>query len=268
MEIGDARYRIDEVEVYLRDPAHPDPFVHGHTAQRPPGQFYFHRAGHGFRGGSFKGVDLTIGEGPDAIGGILIRAIHRAPDEAVVGPSRVVDALLAAGGWASVSALDEAIAATCGPDRRGAATRADAPLRITRAEPRDLEPLWTARVGLTLKRCTPRDGRPEFLLRRYRALASPQLPKGRAHTLVALIEMNLSDREVSRATGSPLAAVARARSAYRRGLDDPGFERLVPRRGEPDPAEHRATLARLAGAAPSYLHGAWARRFGPDTSPA
>ncbi|KAJ3048191.1 hypothetical protein HK097_010798 [Rhizophlyctis rosea] len=90
-------YRLVEIEFYLRDNIHnhDDPFAHGQPMQSTCGQWYFHRRGNSYVGGSFKGFDLTFGRtyppnvpspyynniSPPATalfrGGILIRSISR-----------------------------------------------------------------------------------------------------------------------------------------------------------------------------------------------
>ena len=93
----DVYYRLVEIEFYLRDNLynHEDPFAHGQPQQSTRGQWYFHRRGNSYVGGSFKGFDLTFGRTylPDVPspynnnlpppenalfrGGILIRSISR-----------------------------------------------------------------------------------------------------------------------------------------------------------------------------------------------
>ncbi|TDL30081.1 hypothetical protein BD410DRAFT_710865 [Rickenella mellea] len=70
------RYDVLEVEFYLWiDGVHEDPYTHGSEEQRVAGRWYFHRAprrsndssrsktsASGYRGGTRKGLDLTIGK--------------------------------------------------------------------------------------------------------------------------------------------------------------------------------------------------------------
>ncbi|THH07931.1 hypothetical protein EW146_g9156 [Bondarzewia mesenterica] len=131
-------YEILEVEFYLiKTGIHEDPFTHGNEEQRTSGQWYFHRAPRpsaaspsysastnatsagGYRGGTRKGLDLTLGTRASADppvtsrffskasqsstmaladnirGGVLLRSIRRVSDSHVVsGPSLLVDELL------------------------------------------------------------------------------------------------------------------------------------------------------------------------------
>jgi 3-methyladenine DNA glycosylase Mpg len=72
----ETRFRIAEVESYVTHDLVPymDPFPHNDVLQREPGLWYFHRKGGTFKGGSFKGMDITFGT--DKIPcGVLVRSI-------------------------------------------------------------------------------------------------------------------------------------------------------------------------------------------------
>ncbi|MEZ4339764.1 MAG: hypothetical protein R3B82_24350 [Sandaracinaceae bacterium] len=235
--VGGEALRVEEAEAYFHGPGHEDPFAHRHPVQSTPGRWYFHRAGAGtYRGGSFKGLDLTFGpEG--TFGGVLVRTVSRR-GALVSGPSRVVDLLLALAGVDRVAALDDGRDAL---DPRGA-------LHLRRA-PRDEAVLRTARVGLTLKRHVAGDERPRWLLVRDRFLAETRIPKGRVHAVVALHQAGLDPAAVRQATGS--TAVERYLARYAQGLAGGGFEAFAGRA--------------LSDADYAELHGIWTRRHGSDT---
>lgn len=152
--------RLTQIEFYYRSGDHPDPFVHGHPLQHRSAHWYFHRVGAGYRGGSFKGLDLTFGS-RDAPGGILLRAAETRYGQQILGPSKLVDFLLEAAGYRSVRDFDAVIA-----DRR--ADDPTNPLRLVwqrRAEPVRLQ--RKRRVGLSLKRATPNSPHAEFITRLY-----------------------------------------------------------------------------------------------------
>lgn len=107
------RFRIVEVEVYGPD----DPFTHKSPEQLgPDGHWYFHRSGAGalggFRGGTFKGLDITYGDAGEA-GGILIRSLHDlgshslAQPQLYEGPCVSVNRILEAVGVSSIAELVE-----------------------------------------------------------------------------------------------------------------------------------------------------------------
>ncbi|KAI6043724.1 hypothetical protein EDC04DRAFT_2951858 [Pisolithus marmoratus] len=141
-------YEILELEFYLQKVGcHEDPFTHGSFEQERSGQWYceiehgyiselksryryFHRtpcrangassglpvrAAGGYRGGTRKGLDLTLGppsfnaERPQIItvrGGALFRTLRRYPEQKIIcGPSLLVDEVLRASGASSISDL-------------------------------------------------------------------------------------------------------------------------------------------------------------------
>ncbi|GBE80193.1 hypothetical protein BKA93DRAFT_115715 [Sparassis latifolia] len=120
-------FEILEVEFYLhKSSCHEDPFTHGSDEQKQSGNWYFHRAPRkarvsqlsvtaagGYRGGTRKGLDLTIGapatpksrfftestsqmlDPPLLRGGVLLRTLRRMSDSTIIsGPSLLVDELL------------------------------------------------------------------------------------------------------------------------------------------------------------------------------
>ena len=58
-----ALFDIVEAEAYVIGPRHNDTFTHADPQQAVFGSFYFHRMGPGkaYKGGSFKGMDVTVG---------------------------------------------------------------------------------------------------------------------------------------------------------------------------------------------------------------
>lgn len=105
--IGDEKYHIAELEFYLHNRSHPDPYVHKSPEQLgKSGHWYFHRAASAKKGFTLKGIDLTFGEEGKEYGGILIRAIHAYGKNAgIEGPSKVVDEILDMNGVESVKEL-------------------------------------------------------------------------------------------------------------------------------------------------------------------
>ncbi|MEL6189583.1 MAG: hypothetical protein AAFU79_33585, partial [Myxococcota bacterium] len=130
MVAGSRRFAIREVEAYLYGPGHEDPFAHQHPNQGTSGRWHFHRQGRSYRGGTFKGLDLTFGP-PETRAGLLLRALSETAGDApgdgvsaevsastgsggggpkredvaagVSGPCRVVHTLLEATGQATVA---------------------------------------------------------------------------------------------------------------------------------------------------------------------
>jgi hypothetical protein len=193
--------RLVEIEFYFDSADHPDPFAHRDPVQAHCGRWYFHRIGRSYRGGSFKGLDLTFGS-DGAHGGILIRSLETPEGHLVVGPSLCVDYLLATTGSSSVAVLADAIG-----DRH--ATAPDSPLQLVDGAPVDVTLFRSARVGLSLKRHDDAIAR-DRLARRYRFLTEPRrVTKGRPELIAALLSAGHSPEDVRRLTGSPMKAIRR-----------------------------------------------------------
>lgn len=209
LRVGDARWRIMEVEGYAHAPGHPDPFTHRDEAQNSLGRWYFHRTGEGFRGGSFKGVDLTFGGG-GAFAGMLVRAVALSDGTLVEGPSLSVDAMLGATGHGSVASLARA----CDEGAH------DAVALVAREHPRGDAVYAGPRVGLSLRAELSAE-RVFFLPRHYRFVVDPRRArKGRAHIALGMHRAGTSPEAIAGVTGTPLAQVRRWIEAYERGRGD------------------------------------------------
>lgn len=213
--------RIIETEAYYHGPGHEDPFAHRDPVQLTPGRWYFHRTGGQYRGGSFKGLDLSFGDrASNAYGGMLIRGVE-GPDRTVVdGPSLTVDRLLELTGHASVKALDGAMG-------EQTAWQFGLPLKLV-DEPTTGPATWVTgpRVGLSLRkrRYTPNDPAFPFLFRPYRFLSEPRrTAKGKPHLVLPQIAAGVRAEEVTALTGCPTATVERYAAAFAAGrlLTDP-----------------------------------------------
>ena len=217
IDAGGQRFRPVEVELYLHGAGHPDPFTHGHREQERAGYWYLHRSGPngGFKGGSFKGIDLACGQ-PGAPAGILIRSLQRTDGDDVgafiIGPSLWVDALLAATGCARVPDLHAAMG------ELGVGT-SENPVRLVASdELPERRQFRTARVGLTLKDRSALDLRMHFVMGPYRWLTAPRaIKKGRLLLLVALLADGWPRADIAALTGSPSSAIDRAATRLAEG---------------------------------------------------
>ncbi|TBU58637.1 hypothetical protein BD310DRAFT_850791 [Dichomitus squalens] len=147
--VGTEHLEILEAEFYLwKTGCHEDPFTHASPEQSQRGRWYFHRpptrgaSGElamattvthaGYRGGTRKGVDVTLGRAPPAVaskyfphktqasssgakleksadivrGGALLRSVKRVSDGKVIsGPSLLVDEVLRLSGAKEIAEL-------------------------------------------------------------------------------------------------------------------------------------------------------------------
>jgi 3-methyladenine DNA glycosylase Mpg len=214
LHIAAIPHRLTEIELYHQGQRHIDPFAHGDQLQRRFGCWYFHRAGSEYRGGTFKGLDITFGS-EDAAAGVLIRGVERMDAGSVLidGPCLVVDHLLALHGAANIRELvarfDLSIAPTGG---------APSPLYLTvRDAPLGKAIYRSPRVGLTLKRADTPDRR-SFVARDYRFLSEPaRIGKGRPHLIIGLHRQGFSEAHIVSITAASLSVVRRYVDAYERG---------------------------------------------------
>ncbi|MFV8750744.1 hypothetical protein ACNOYE_09355 [Nannocystaceae bacterium ST9] len=209
--VGETPHALVEIEFYLSGEGHEDPFIHGDPIQRGCATWYFHRAGTSYRGGTYKGLDITFGPA-DAFGGILIRSLRTPEGALICGSSLCVDHLLARSGHADVASLDAAIA--------GRSIDADAsPLRLSPATHDATLELWTtARVGLTLKRAATHPSMIDYVIRPYRYLTAPaEIGKGRAQLVIALHERGLAPAEIAALARSPMRTIEGWLAAYAEG---------------------------------------------------
>jgi hypothetical protein len=99
------KYRLAEIEFYLRSNNHPDDYVHCDPDQLLFKKFYFHKFKTGtYKAGTFKGMDITLGDADsDTYFGILIRAIYDIKSKQMIeGPCNVVNKILSEYGFESI----------------------------------------------------------------------------------------------------------------------------------------------------------------------
>ena len=215
------RYRFAEIEMYYSGGPHPDLFAHRDPLQLEDGRWYFHRTRGEYRGGSFKGLDLTLGDRQSYFG-VLIRTVVAPGDTVIDGPSLTVDHLLAKTKAASVAVLDSLIAGRSIWD-------ASSPLHLAEADPHRTATVYqTSRVGLSLKKAKGKPDAPRFVGRPYRFHTEPALvSKGKVHLVLALHRAGKTPEEIRAATGVPKKTVDRYLADFAAGGSVEDFEAYV-----------------------------------------
>ena len=215
--VNNTPHRLIEIEFYYFAPNHQDFFTHRDTLQTEPGKWYFHRHGGTYKGGTFKGLDLTFGN-CNAHGGILIRSIETSNGDIICGPSLCVDYLLSQTNTNSVAALDGKIAQRPAGDKSNIIQLETAPIERTK-------PIFsTARVGLSLKKATTSNHMHLFILRPYRYLTEPRkISKGKVYLVLALHSQGMDIEQICQTTGSPQRSVREYINNFELGRQEKDF---------------------------------------------
>jgi hypothetical protein len=215
--IAGRAHRITECEFYFRGPEHDDPFTHGDPVQVHAGRWYFHKTAGVYRGGSFKGVDVTFGDGT-AKGGILIRGAETADGRRIDGPSLLVDHLLESCGHRTVDGFDRELAERLVWDR-------SAPMYLAESKDAGWPVFTSARVGLSLRKAWPGSTKPAYLTREYRFFTEPRrIAKGKPHMVMALHRAGRSAAEIRETTGVPAKSIGTYIVEYEAGVAGGRFE--------------------------------------------
>ncbi len=101
------KFRLLEIEFYFCCESHPDPYVHCNSEQLNHDTLYFHSGKYpgSYKGGTFKGVDLTFGNS-DCYCGILLRSMQNIETgEVIEGPCNFVNRMLLEFGAGSIAEL-------------------------------------------------------------------------------------------------------------------------------------------------------------------
>lgn len=163
-------FRLVELEFYLKSDDHPDPYVHCDPDQLSVGRWYFHKRGGSYKGGTFKGLDITFGDG--VFGGILIRAMMTDTGQVIEGPCNCVNAILRVCGCENIPALVDMFQ----PDYDVFNCNI---LRLHRGAPTDYTAWCSKRVGLNPARNIQYADAP------YRYISIPRLIKKMRGDIVA-----------------------------------------------------------------------------------
>jgi hypothetical protein len=210
---GGEAHRLVEVEAYYHSTDHPDAFAHCDPIQLEQGRWYFHKTRGTYRSGSFKGLDISFGDGK-AHGGFLFRGLEQADGTLIDGPSLLVDHLLEKAGKLDIYSLDVAINARPAWDT-------DSPLHLVEVADEGRPIFTSARVGLSLKKLKPTADNARYLLKNYRFLSEPgRTAKGKVLLVLALHKQGKTPEQIRALTGCPIGTVKRYVEDYELGTKE------------------------------------------------
>ncbi|KAI9496526.1 hypothetical protein BDB00DRAFT_785602 [Zychaea mexicana] len=226
--MGGKRYTMLEVEAYLTAPnhGHADPYCHGHPRQKRAGYWFFHMAGmsDSFRGGSRKGVDITVGNPDhDSAGGMLIRAVlNQSTGSVIEGPSLLVDEILRVCKHKDLKSLTKAPwSGQCWSDKSlFYLEKKPSPTKRQKVERKVYS---SCRVGLGLGNRLPSiEARLLFVGRPYRFVMQPWLlKKGRIWTVFGMFEQSMTNEEIVELTKVKEGLLPKYKSEYDAGEEAP-----------------------------------------------
>lgn len=219
LRINNKLFRLCEIEYYLKkNKSHNDIFTHCDKDQATPYRWYFHRQnGQQYKGGTYKGLDLTFGyEHLDEVvyGGILIRSIcDLENNEVIEGPCKVVNKILEVNNKKSIQDFINDQKALGGYDKLSDTLSAlecnGLRIELTDNETNNLIKLDIysgPRVGLTLKKLNKL--REKYIMKNYRFLVHPdKIKKCRSGIVIKLLNDGLSELEISNHTNIKISYI-------------------------------------------------------------
>ncbi len=191
---------------------HKDPFTHCSEDQLTDNQWYFHESkkgvgkslfengafeclcikdtqafespqmGKSYKGGTYKGLDLTFSHnGEKGFGGILIRSIQKPNNEIIEGPCKVVDYILE---QTNNEHIKDLVAEMLTISDSLDAFVEESPLYLELETPLEQQQIYLGpRVGLTLKKGI-KQGQDKFIMKPYRYLIFIEKIKKYRHTVI------------------------------------------------------------------------------------
>eukprot|EP01022_Parablepharisma_sp_SALTPOND_P028905 TRINITY_DN71_c0_g1_i2.p1 TRINITY_DN71_c0_g1~~TRINITY_DN71_c0_g1_i2.p1 ORF type:complete len:1405 (+),score=173.34 TRINITY_DN71_c0_g1_i2:13186-17400(+) len=201
--------RFREIEFYINHPNHPDKYTHSDEDQKRPGCWYFHKYGKSYKGGTYKGLDISIG-GKNHYGGILIRSLlNKETGEIIEGSCLCVDHIIKIIEKA-FPGTDAIVKIVGHPNYKEKVLDQTGLIHIERM-PEKVKYYKGPRVGLGPKY-------PEYLNKLYRYVVLPaKVKKGKDTLIKAMLEEGIDKREVQRLTGSTLATVDKVIAEAKKG---------------------------------------------------
>jgi len=228
--IGGLPHRVLELEFYCNGHQHIDLFAHGHERQKKRAEWYFHMTGKGYKGGSYKGLDVTFGD-DEFYGGILLRTIQPlygdfAPIE---GPSLLVDHVLRT---TNSSGIEELVSGFDLTAELKSPEKTDHPLFFVHFDlDKEIPAIKSgtvykgARVGLSMK--TFQDGKETYVGKFYRYMIDPEkIKKGRHYFVVSLHQQGYTPQQIVDVSKSTPAMVKKLIGLFNKGGESKNFKQF------------------------------------------
>lgn len=230
--VANQTHRIIEIEFYCFAPEHPDYFAHRDPLQQECGSWYFHRSGGKYKNGSFKGLDLTFGDG-EMFCGVLFRTIESSTGQLICGPSLCVDYILASNNTKDVETLDRIMTGKQAWDSQNPVflkrrdTQGETQIissEISNSQVPNSEIFRSGRVGLTLRKAKSFPNLTEYILQPYRYFVEPRkVTKGKPYIILSMHAQGLSIEDIKQNTGSSNSTIERYISDFEAGKQEKDF---------------------------------------------
>ncbi|KAF2074069.1 hypothetical protein CYY_004638 [Polysphondylium violaceum] len=212
--INEIPHLMIELEFYFKGYKHNDLFAHCDVMQLEKASWYFHRTNGTFRGGSFKGLDITFGCGDDVYGGILIRSLKRVDSQSTIvdGPSLCVDHILKLTKQADIKTFVATAGRSVFESKNPLLylkmlSDVDSSAQSSLPKPGRIEDMFgSGRVGLTFKRYKPT--MEYFIAQNYRFLRYPdKVKKGKHYMVLSDGLQGKGPVEIKNRVGSTVASI-------------------------------------------------------------
>ncbi|PRP85083.1 hypothetical protein PROFUN_07267 [Planoprotostelium fungivorum] len=227
LKVNRQPHRLLEIEFYFTNEKshglHYDPFTHCDDIQKQNAVWYFHRTKGSYRGGTYKGLDITIGRGEGRHGGILIRSVQALQDGKIIcGPSLSVDHLLSVCKAEDIKTLVNEkmqgdISVFPSEDKSNILVLEDSNNTF------DKKPVYrSGRVGLhmTKKVATDDDktAQMDFVFKNYRYFCeAKKISKGNHYASTALLWRGMSPKEIANILPTKLTTIEKYRDLFEEG---------------------------------------------------
>lgn len=220
MKIGENVCSLEEVEIYYNSKDHKDDYTHKNKDQLTNAMWYFHQYPNGtYKSGTYKGLDITFGNGKDIYGGVLIRSIENTTtNEFITGPCNVVTYILKKLECEEITDLVKKMKTLEVLNEKN-------PFYLTIQPTQENTQIFTGpRVGLSLKY-------PTYLIKEYRYLKQPsKIPKCRTTIISSLHLGGMKKDDIVKLTNLTSSSVNKAIKEFddAKDMDENDVKKLKP----------------------------------------